>query len=203
MTARSNLPLDMTRGARNAVVFLFVLNLLLIGVSLLWTAHEVNAVASRFTAASRAEQARGAVVQRKICQTLHALDAEKPPAGHMPSRTYLRHIHTRLAELSPDLGCPPPPSGTAQIPGTRPSAAPGSTRSGGSGGRSPRPGGGVIAAPAPRPGSPVIVPGPVPSPVPPVTVTTTATVPGSPPPSSPPPRRTPCIVRVISIRVCV
>lgn len=193
----------MTSGARNAVVFLFVLNLLLVGVSLLWTAHEVNAVASRFAAANAAAQARGVATARKICQTLHALDAQKPPAGggDHPSRAYLKGLHDRLAQLSPDLGCAHVPGGTAAIPGTTPSAAPGSP---GAGGASSHPGGGTVALPAPRPGSPVTVPGPAPSPVPPVTVTTTATVPGSRPPTPPPPSSPPpCVVQLLTIRLCL
>ncbi|MBO0813635.1 MAG: hypothetical protein J2P30_00550 [Actinobacteria bacterium] len=205
MSSRSRM--DMTSGARNAVVFLFVLSLVLNGVSLLWTAHEVNTVSARFAAANAAERRAALITERKICATLHALDAEKPPAAGSshPSRAYLVRLHERLAELSPDLGCNKVPRGTTPVPSpsARRSTAPGRARGTGASGH---PGGGIIAAPAPAPGSPVIVPGVAPSPVPPVTVTTTATVPGSrpptpPPPSTPPP--TPCIVRVIVVRVCI
>ena len=54
----------MTRGARHAVIFLFVLTLALAGANLLFTSHEVNAVR---TAAASAQRASASTSQ--LCQS--------------------------------------------------------------------------------------------------------------------------------------
>jgi hypothetical protein len=54
-----------------------------------------------------AQQHQGEVFEQKLCGTLDALSARKPPAGKPSdeSRQYLRWLHDQLAELGPDVGC--------------------------------------------------------------------------------------------------
>lgn len=92
-----------------AIIFLFALNLALAGANLLWTAHAVTAVRHQFAVQAAVERGRGAMVEHKICLTLHRLAALKPPAGNPetnPSRAYAQEQHRTLSELAPDLGCP-------------------------------------------------------------------------------------------------
>lgn len=102
-----------------AVVFLFCLNFVGIGVSLLWNAHEVNvnaavqrsqqAAQQRQAAAEQAAQQRSAAaVGAKLCTMGAKLAALVPPPGNPltnPSRAYLQEQAAVLAGLGPDLGC--------------------------------------------------------------------------------------------------
>ena len=65
-----------------------------------------------YQAAQRRDQQlqaqQGRIVEQKICQTLHALAAHKPPPGNPatnPSRAYLQGQYRTLIQLGPDLGC--------------------------------------------------------------------------------------------------
>jgi hypothetical protein len=102
----------LSRAVRWALVFLFALPVILAGVNLLWTAHEVHSS----QAAIHAEQAReqlaqqraGAVLGEKLCLTFGRLAALKPPPGNPetnPSRAYDQEQHATLDELGTDLGC--------------------------------------------------------------------------------------------------
>jgi hypothetical protein len=97
---------------RRALVFLFALSVILGGLNLTWTAHEVHASQAAIQAAQHREQVMqqqaGAVLGRKLCATLGALAALKPPAGSAaanPSRAYEQELHATLAQLGPDIGC--------------------------------------------------------------------------------------------------
>ena len=84
-----------------AVVFLFVLSVLLSASSWFWIAHEVNSTAA-------AQQQAGQLVERKLCATLGKLAVLKPPPGNPaanPSRAYEQELHATLDQLGPDLGC--------------------------------------------------------------------------------------------------
>lgn len=55
------------------------------------------------------QKAQDIAVQKKICTTLSALAALKPPPGDAkknPSRAYDQQLHDVLAGLGPDIGCP-------------------------------------------------------------------------------------------------
>lgn len=84
-----------------AVVVLFLMAVGLAAWAVFWVGHEVGR--------SQADQARqGQMVERKLCSTLGALAALKPPAGDPaanPARAYDQQLHATLAQLSPDLGC--------------------------------------------------------------------------------------------------
>ena len=97
---------------RRALVFMFVLAVLLGGLSLFWTSHEVHASQAAIQAAQHREDAvqqqAGAVVERKLCTTLGKLAALVPPPGPAaknPSRAYEQSLHGTLDELATDIGC--------------------------------------------------------------------------------------------------
>jgi hypothetical protein len=60
-------------------------------------------------ARQQAEQrAAGIIVEQKLCATLDAIAALKPPPGSAaanPSRAFEQNLHTVLDKLGPDLGC--------------------------------------------------------------------------------------------------
>jgi hypothetical protein len=102
----------MSRIVGRALVFLFALSVILAGLNLIWTAHEVHASQAAIQAAQHREQAMqqqaGAVLGQKLCTTFGKLAANKPPAGNPatnPSRKYDQNQHTILDELGTDLGC--------------------------------------------------------------------------------------------------
>ena len=102
----------MTAGARRAVISLFAFTLVLAGLNLFWTAHEVNASRSAIQAEHAREQAEqrqaGAVLGGKLCLTFGKLAALKPPPGpaaENPSRAFEQELHATLDELGADLGC--------------------------------------------------------------------------------------------------
>jgi hypothetical protein len=97
---------------RRALVFLFALSVILAGLNLLWTSHEVHASQAAIQASQHHEQAMqqqaGVILGRKLCATFGALAANKPPAGNPrtnPSRKYDQDQHAILDELGTDLGC--------------------------------------------------------------------------------------------------
>ena len=97
---------------RLALVFLFALSVILAGLNLFWTAHEVHASQAAIQSAQHREQVSqqraGAVLGQKLCTTFGRLAALKPPAGDPktnPSRAYLQGQHDTLAQLGTDLGC--------------------------------------------------------------------------------------------------
>ena len=95
--------LGITAGARRAIIYLFVLTVLLAGANLLWTSHVVNANQA-------AQQRAGQAVGQKLCATLSQLAALRPPGGNPaanPSRAYEQSLHTTLSQLGTDLSCPP------------------------------------------------------------------------------------------------
>lgn len=89
-----------------AIVYLFILILLLNGAGYLFISHGINADRAR-------QQQQGRVVELKLCTTLAALAALTPPAltpppDHQavnPGRVYLQRQHDTLAHLGTDLGC--------------------------------------------------------------------------------------------------
>jgi hypothetical protein len=102
----------LSRSARRGLVFLFALSVVLAGLNLLWTAHEVHASQVAIQAAQHREQVMqqraGAIVGEKLCTTLGRLTALKPPPGRAsanPSRAYEQELHATLAQLGPDIGC--------------------------------------------------------------------------------------------------
>ena len=86
---------SMPRGVRVAIVFLFFL------------AFAIGAVSLRFTVAyyhstQNAQRQQGEIIERKLCTTLAALAALKPPTGSPaanPARGYDQELHTVLAQL--------------------------------------------------------------------------------------------------------
>lgn len=112
---------------RVAIVALFGLNFVGIGVNLLWTSIEVNANAAtqhqqqvtqqRQAAAEQAAQrAQGELLEQKLCKTLEpfaGLAGLKPPPGNPadnPARAFEQQLVVKLAplaQLGPDLGCKP------------------------------------------------------------------------------------------------
>lgn len=97
---------------RRALVFLFALSVVLAGVGLFWTAHEVHASQAAIQSGQHREQVSqqraGATLERALCTTFGRLAALKPPAGDPktnPSRAYLQGQHDTLAQLGTDLGC--------------------------------------------------------------------------------------------------
>lgn len=102
----------LSRTVRQALVFLFVLPLILSGANLLWTAHEVHSSQAAIQAAQHREevlqQRAGVILGEKLCTTFGRLAANKPPAGNPrknPSRAYDQNQHAILDELGTDLGC--------------------------------------------------------------------------------------------------
>lgn len=97
---------------RRALVFLFGLSVVLAGLNLTWTAHEVHASQAAIQAAQHHEQVlqqqAGAVIGQKLCTTLGKLTALKPPPGNPAvnaPRAYDQELHAALAQLGPDIGC--------------------------------------------------------------------------------------------------
>lgn len=95
-------------GQARAVVYLFVLGVVLfvvLGVALF---HYVHA----YQGAQAQEQAQahrqGQLIERKLCQTFDQLASNKAPAGNPltnPSRAFDQRQHAILAQVAPDLGC--------------------------------------------------------------------------------------------------
>ncbi len=97
---------------RRALVWLFVLSVILAGANLLWTAHEVHASQAAIQAGYIREQAaqkrQGTILGVKLCTTFGRLAALKPPAGNPktnPSRAFEDNLHATLDQLGTDLGC--------------------------------------------------------------------------------------------------
>lgn len=70
---------------QRAAVSLFVLTFLLVGASMLWTAHEVG------------------VSQHRWCATLITLD--DAARGHPPTTATGRRLFARITELAGEFGC--------------------------------------------------------------------------------------------------
>jgi hypothetical protein len=97
---------------RRALVFLFALSVVLGGLNLTWTAHEVHASQAAIQSAQQREQVlqrqAGIALGRKLCATFGALAALKPPPGNPranPARAYEQEEHVTLDQLGADLGC--------------------------------------------------------------------------------------------------
>lgn len=85
---------------RHASVVIIAVILLSIQGASLWSSVHTRAV----------QEQQGRVIEQKLCTTLSKLAALTPPAGdptQNPSRAYLQNQHQTLAELGPDVGCPP------------------------------------------------------------------------------------------------
>lgn len=98
----------MTIGARRAVIYLFVLTVLLSGANLAWTGHETRASQAAQARTQAAQRRAGVLTEAKLCQTFGALAALKPPAGNAsanPSRAYEQDQHAILSQIGADLGC--------------------------------------------------------------------------------------------------
>jgi len=105
-------PAGLSPPVRRALVFLFAMAVILSGLNLTWTAHEVHVSQAALLAAQHREQVMqqqaGAILGRKLCTTFAALAALKPPPGNPktnPSRAYLQDEHDTLVQLGTDLGC--------------------------------------------------------------------------------------------------
>jgi hypothetical protein len=88
---------------------LFIASLL--GLVLIMGAFNLLATYQAVHNADHAREVQAATIEAKICATLHALAALKPPAGNPatnPSRKYLQVQHDTIADLSTDLRCPSP-----------------------------------------------------------------------------------------------
>jgi hypothetical protein len=89
------------RGQARAVVYLFVLAVLLAVAGLFWINHQVHA-------SQGAARQAGQAVEVKLCSTFGRLAALQPPPGNPaanPSRAYLQAEHATLVQLGADLGC--------------------------------------------------------------------------------------------------
>lgn len=91
---------------------LAALSMILAGLAVLYSVHYATALqaSQRQQDARQAadQRAQSAVFERKLCTTLNALAALRPPPGSPgdnPSRAYLLQQHQVLAELGPDVGC--------------------------------------------------------------------------------------------------
>ena len=105
LTCPAGLPVPrgtvLTRRTLRSVAVLVLVAIMLAGLNLLWTAHEVRANTA-------AQQRQGQVVEQKLCSTLGKLAALTPPPGSPeanPSRKYEQEMHATLDQLGPDLGC--------------------------------------------------------------------------------------------------
>lgn len=118
LTCPAGLPVPrgtvLTRSVLRSVAVLVLVAIVLGGLNLLWTAHEVradNAAQQRQEQQEQQEQQRaGALLEQKLCTTFGKLAANKPPAGNPatnPSRRYDQNNHAILDELGADLGCRP------------------------------------------------------------------------------------------------
>jgi uncharacterized membrane protein len=58
-----------------------------------------------YNAARTQQQQQSQIVFSKLCTTLQALHADKPPSGTTPSMIYIQGLHDRLGELATDLKC--------------------------------------------------------------------------------------------------
>jgi hypothetical protein len=90
----------MTRATRRAIVMLFALTVALSAASILFTV-------SYYHRSEAAQQRQGELLEAKLCTSLDALAALRPPPGSLTdlSRKYLEDQHQVLAELGPDVGC--------------------------------------------------------------------------------------------------
>ena len=112
LTCPAGLPVPrgtvLARRTLRSVAVLVLLALLVTGINLLWTAHEVRAFSSSQQQQSTAQQQQGQAIEKKLCTTLGRLAALKPPAGapaKNPSRAFEDDMHATLSQLGPDIGC--------------------------------------------------------------------------------------------------
>lgn len=87
--------------ARPRIRWRDVILVALIGVSMLYSV-------SYYHRSVAAQQRQGQQLEARLCTSLDALAALKPPPGRPgdnPSRAYLQGQHAVLAELGPDVGC--------------------------------------------------------------------------------------------------
>jgi uncharacterized protein HemX len=112
------------RDQAKAVVYLFLLAVLLSVLGIFWINHQAHATeaairhqAQQQQAAQAAQQRReqatqeraGEEIERKLCTTFGKLAALKPPAGNPvtnPARGYDQQVHAVLDGVGPDLECP-------------------------------------------------------------------------------------------------
>ena len=91
----------MPRGTRNAIVFLFCLAFAVGAASMLFTV-------AYYHSTQDAQRQQGEIIEVRLCTTLGALAALKPPSGSPaanPARGYDQELHAVLAQLGPDVGC--------------------------------------------------------------------------------------------------
>lgn len=101
-------PPGISAGARRAAVALLFLVLLVGGGNLWATYAQVHAYKASQAREQAQQQAAGVLVEQKLCSTLGAIAALKPPPGSAtvnPSRAYEQQLHAVLDRLGPDLGC--------------------------------------------------------------------------------------------------
>ena len=101
-----------SRGARLAVIFLFVVALALSAANAVFTAHYVNTTQAGFKHQQAAQQAiqrhAGLLIEQKLCQDVGTMSRIVPPAGSAsanPSRAYEQAEHQAWAGLYADIGC--------------------------------------------------------------------------------------------------
>lgn len=102
----------MTKGAKQAIVFLFAMTLVLAVANLLFTAHYTNDTQARLAQQQAAQQAAqrraGLLIEEKICADVGTMASIVPPAGSAaanPSRAFEQDEHEAWAGLYADLGC--------------------------------------------------------------------------------------------------
>jgi hypothetical protein len=86
---------------RRAVIFLFLLNMLLTVLLLFAFVHYVNS-------SQAAQRAEGQVIEQKLCATFEALAANKAPPGNPdtnPSRRYDQRNQAILSQVPADIEC--------------------------------------------------------------------------------------------------
>jgi glycerol uptake facilitator-like aquaporin len=86
---------------RRAVIFLFVLNVLLTVILLFAVVHYVDSEQAQ-------QQQQGRITVAKLCQTLDGLASAQPPPGNPatnPSRAYDQRLHAQFTGLADDLHC--------------------------------------------------------------------------------------------------
>jgi hypothetical protein len=97
------------RNVAYAVVFLFVLSLVLNGANLKFTSDQANSVRHQFAVSNAQGKREGELIEDKLCGSFGKLATLKPPAGNPatnPSRAYLQGEHAILDEIGTDIRCP-------------------------------------------------------------------------------------------------
>jgi len=100
--------IDETRSARKADKTLVGIIIAIILVAVINAGISVIlafSIQHNYNTARSQQQQQSQIVFSKLCTTLEALHADKPPVGTTPSMVYIQGLHDRLGELATDLKC--------------------------------------------------------------------------------------------------